>query len=363
MALYFVLITVMLLALLPLLMTLNNLRLFQPLPHISERDAITTEKPEQPMVSVLIPARDEEKSIAACLESILQCTSVPIEVIVWDDNSTDNTGAICEAISQQDARVRVASGSELPEGWNGKQHGCWQLANLASAKWLLFLDADVRLTSDAINRMVAYVENSDVDLLSGFPKQQTGTLFERMLIPLMHFILLGYLPLARMRASNGPEFAAGCGQLFLARRDSYFRADGHRAIASSRHDGVKLPRSFRKHGLKTDLFDATDMAACRMYTNAKQVIRGLLKNAVEGIASPKTIVPFTILLGGAAVLPMLLLIYCLIQRQSILPIVLACTATAISYAPRVLNALRFQQSWLGWSCIRSLSPFSWHSNG
>ncbi|MCC6509874.1 MAG: glycosyltransferase family 2 protein, partial [Pirellulaceae bacterium] len=262
------------------------------------RQASVLSVPTAPLVSVLIPARDEEASIGECLTSILACSWSNLEVIVMDDGSSDRTAAICESMAQSDSRVKLMTGRELPMGWNGKQRACWLMALAAQGQWLLFLDADVRLTPDAIPRLIAQAEGEGIDLLSGFPKQVTGTWLEKLMIPLMHFILLGYLPLARMRDSTGAEFAAGCGQLFLARRTAYMTCEGHKSISSSRHDGVKLPRSFRKQRFITDIFDASDIATCRMYHNAQQVLRGLLKNASEGIGSPRTIIIFTILLGG-----------------------------------------------------------------
>ncbi len=143
------------------------------------------------------------------------------------------------------------------------------------------------------------------------------------------------------------EFAAGCGQLFFARRTAYMTCEGHKAISNSRHDGIKLPRAFRKQNMKTDVFDATDLASCRMYHSASQVIRGLLKNATEGIANPKTIWIFTILLAGAAILPLPSLIFGIVggwDKWILLELVIA---TVLSYVPRALSAARFQQSWLG----------------
>ena len=96
-----------------------------------------------------------------------------------------------------------------------------------------------------------------------------------------------------MRRSRHPAYGAGCGQLFLARREAYETAGGHAAIRATLHDGVKLPRAFRAAGLRTDLFDATDVASCRMYRNAGEVWRGLAKNATEGLAAPGKIVPAT----------------------------------------------------------------------
>ena len=328
-----------LLAALPAVMMSKNISLFRRLP----RNAVGLNA-----ISVLIPARDEENSIAECVQHVLACSTaaaMKLEVLVMDDGSTDRTREICEAIAQRDSRLRIDTATELPEGWNGKQHACWQLAQHASADRLLFIDADVRLTADAIPRMLAVMESGKIDLLSGFPRQVTVTFFERLLIPLMHFILLGYLPIARMRASTAPEYAAGCGQLFLARRDAYLECEGHRAIASSRHDGIKLPRAFRQHGFKTDIFDASDVATCRMYHSGGEVFRGLMKNATEGLGNPRTIVLFTILLAGGAVLPVLSLIVALAFGWHGRVLAELLVASGLSYTARWLPTRRFDQSW------------------
>jgi hypothetical protein len=339
MLLHFYALGLVLLAALPAVMVVKNLALFRRL---------TDKTIPSCKVSVLIPARDEEGSIAECVLQVLACptgTNLQMEVLVMDDSSTDRTREICDAIARLDDRLRVLSAAALPAGWNGKQHACWQLAQAALGDWLLFIDADVRLTCDAIPRMLAVAQAERLELLSGFPQQVTVTFFERLLIPLMHFILLGYLPLGRMRASTAPAFAAGCGQLFLVRRDAYMTCGGHRTIANSRHDGIKLPRAFRQHGLKTDIFDAQDVATCRMYHSAQEVFCGLMKNATEGIGSPRTIVPFTLLLAGGALLPLPSLIVALVYDWSYTLVSELLLATGLSYLARVLLAVRFQQSW------------------
>ncbi len=144
-------------------------------------------------------------------------------------------------------------------------------------------------------------------LPAAFLCQETGTLVEKLVIPLIHFVLLGFLPLARMRRSRHPAYAAGCGQFFLARRSAYEAAGGHTAIQGSLHDGITLPRAFRAAGFRTDLCDMTEIATCRMYQSARDVWLGLAKNATEGLASPGMIVPATAFLLGGQVLPFALL--------------------------------------------------------
>ncbi len=345
MLLHFYALGLILLALLPAVLMIRNLPVFYRLPVVEKKRG--KNKKTGPKVSILIPARNEEASIGECLSHALNSDWQQIEVLVMDDNSTDQTYSICEAKAKKDKRLKVKQATELPMGWNGKQRSCWQLALLAEGEWLLFIDADVRLSRDAVSRLVTHAQAASIDLLSGFPKQVTKTWSEKLFIPLMHFILLGYLPLERMRASTDPRFAAGCGQLFLARRTAYMTCEGHKSISNSRHDGLQLPKSFRKQRLTTDLFDASDIATCRMYDNVSSVVRGLLKNATEGIANPKTIGPFTILLAGAAVLPVLSLAIAAAMHASNLVLIELAGATALSFLPRVMATLQFRQSWFG----------------
>ena len=228
-------------------------------------------------------------------------------MVVLDDHSDDGTADVVRGLAARDPRVRLATGPPLPPGWCGKQHACALLGREARHSLLLFLDADVRLTPSGLSQMVAFQRSSNADLVSGIPFQETGTWLERLLIPLIHFILLGFLPLGKMRASRDPAFAAGCGQLFLARRAGYEQVGGHAAVRTSLHDGLTLPRAFRQAGLATDLCDATGVASCRMYRSAREVWFGLAKNATEGLASPRLIGPATLLLLGGQVLPLVLL--------------------------------------------------------
>jgi hypothetical protein len=332
------------LAAVPAVLFWINLRLYRPPP------APDTTCP-LPAVAVLIPARNEERSIQAAVESALASRGVQVEVLVLDDRSEDCTAKVVSDMEARDSRLRLLHGPPLPPGWCGKQHACAALAAEARSPLLAFLDADVRLAPDGLARMVAFLNASGADLVSGIPRQETGTLLERLVIPLIHFVLLGFLPLWRLRRRRHPAYAAGCGQLFLARRDAYERAGGHAAIRTSRHDGITLPRAFRRAGLKTDLCDATAVAACRMYRGAAELWGGLAKNATEGLGHPRMIAPATLLLLGGGVLPLALLL-----SAPWLPptaTALAVAATVLLYSPRLAGMRRFRQSPLG----AALHPF------
>ncbi len=300
---------------------------------------------EEPSVSLLIPARNEEGAIAAAVEAALASQGIDLEVIVLDDHSEDRTAEIVRAIAARDGRVRLESAPPLPAGWCGKQHACWVLAQLATKPLLLFQDADVRLAPDGVARLVACLHELDTDLLSGVPCQETGTFLEVLLIPLIHWVLLGFLPMDRMRASRHPAYAAGCGQLFLARRESYAKMGGHAVIRSSLHDGITLPRAFRSAGLHTDLCDATEVARCRMYRSAAEVWNGLTRNATEGLARPVLLPIVTLLFLFGQVLPLVLLATAGLWDWPV--IVLAGLATLLLYLPRWIGISRFRQPVLG----------------
>lgn len=296
-----------------------------------------------PPLSVLIPARNEAANIEVCIAAVLAAAEgVEVEVVALDDASEDATADIVRRLAAADPRVRLFDGVALPAGWNGKQHACQRLADNATHDTLLWIDADVRLEPASLQRLLAQQEATGADLLSGFPRQVTVTPLERLLLPLIHFVLLGFLSLRAMRASNRPGFAAGCGQLFLTRRDAYKRAGGHAAVRASRHDGVTLPRSYRTAGLKTDLFDATDAASCRMYHGAGEVWSGLAKNATEGVATPALLVPVTAALFFGHVLPPFVALAALVGGNPPAA-ALASIATLLAIVPRINAALRFKQ--------------------
>jgi len=358
------------LAAIPCGLFLVNLRVYRPLrfgvPPLGGLRSNSLTEPSKggtPNLSVLIPARNEAHNIRATLEAVLANRDCEFEVIVLDDHSTDHTASIVLEFARRDARVRLESAPLLPSGWCGKQHACHVLAALAHHPLLVFIDADVRLAPDALTRMTLFMQESGVHLASGVPHQELGTFSERLLIPQIHFILLGFLPIHFMRRTKIPALSAGCGQLFIARRDAYRQTGGHAIIRATLHDGVKLPRLFRQHGFKTDLFDATDIATCRMYRTNAETWRGLGKNATEGLAAPATIIPMTALLLGGQMLPFILLAW----AASLSPNALAATFLACGFAclPRLL-AVKFFRQPVGGALLHPLGVIAllgiqWHA--
>ena len=316
-----------------------------------------------PGVSVLIPARNEAAGIEAAIRAALTTTECEFEVVVMDDGSDDGTAGIVLRLAAEDARLRLEEAPALPAGWNGKQHACWALAGVARYPVLCFVDADVRLGAECVGRMCGLLERGGNGLVSGFPLQETGTWLEWMLLPLIHFVLLGFLPLGKMRAGTDPAFAAGCGQFMMVRKESYFACGGHSGIKLTMHDGLRLPRLFRAAGFRTDLADLTGLATCRMYKSAAEVWGGLAKNATEGLGDPARIGPVSVALLLGQVAPFLLVCWVLLgvlfirmfgmtvqlahPQMFSMTFALILGGVFLAWVPRWLGVWRFRQDWRG----------------
>jgi hypothetical protein len=292
------------------------------------------------LISVLIPARDEQHNIGAALDSVLSDAGDDVEVLVLDDDSADATATIVASRAARDPRVRLLRGAPLEPGAWGKPIACARLAEAARGSDLVFMDADVRLAPGALRQLRAERARSGAALLSGVPRQVTLGFAERLIVPLIHFVLLGFLPLVAMRRSMHPKFGVACGQLMIVTRDAYFAAGGHRAVASKVHDGMALARSLRRAGFRTELADFTGAARCRMYRSWPEVASGFAKNAHEGLGSPGGIVPWTVLLLGGQTAWLALTPLALGGAVPAAPVALAA---ALSLGARAAIALQFAQ--------------------
>ena len=269
------------------IMTRANLARLRPAPRAT---ALAT-----PLVSVCIPARDEAANLEACVRAVLASTGANLEVLVYDDQSVDDTPGILSRLCAADSRVRRVETSPLPEGWNGKQHACWRLAAAARGEWLIFTDADVRFAPTCVARATSLASRGGLGLVSAFPRQLVGTPGEAVIVPMIFFILLMYLPFGRMRTTLDPAASAACGQFLCVSREAYNASGGHAMFKDSMHDGVKMPRAVRRAGFRTDLFDGSDVLECRMYRGLSQSWRGFAKNAYEGLSSVALLVFLTVM--------------------------------------------------------------------
>jgi glycosyltransferase involved in cell wall biosynthesis len=329
-------------ALLALLLGVTNLARYRPPPEWRER----SEQVAGPLISVCVPARNEAANLEPCVRSILAQRGVLLEVLVYDDQSEDETPRILHRLTAEDSRVRRVPTAALPEGWNGKQWGCDRMGRAAQGEWLLFTDADVRFEPECLARTLAEAQRGGAACVSTIPRQETGSLAEALLVPLIHFVLLSYLPMGRMRATLDPATSAGCGQFLFVRRDAWRAVGGHGAFRGSMHDGIKLPRAMRRGGFRTDLFDGTEIVHCRMYHGVGAAWRGFSKNAYEGLGSPAILLLFAALHLVGHVWPWLFLAWAAFNGATPWQWGLAGAAIAAALLERTLLARRFRQPWL-----------------
>ncbi len=235
-------------------------------------------------VSVLVPARNEEEHIIACLSAVLAQRGVSdLEVLVLDDGSTDRTRELTESL--QDSRLRVISGAgEPPEGWLGKPYACQQLGDAASGEILVFLDADVVLSASGLAATVAAL--ADLDLVSPYPQQQAVSWLERLVQPLLQWTWLTFLPLRLAETSSHPLLAAANGQLIAVRRSAYDRAGGHAAVRGEVIEDVALLRAVKRSGGRGTVVDGTAVATCRMYDGPRTLADGYAKSLWSAFGSP-----------------------------------------------------------------------------
>jgi chlorobactene glucosyltransferase len=237
---------------------------------------------EAPLVSIMVPARNEAANIARCVRSLLAQDYPNFEVLVLDDNSTDATSAIVEMLTlpadDPRQRLQVLRGKELPEGWLGKNFACHQLYEAARGAFLLFTDADTVHNPNAVSSAVAALYLEDAQFLSVFPLQQTVSLAERLALPLMLAYVYGLLPTWLVKRSPNPAFSAASGQFVLFDRRAYEAIGGHAAVRNVVLEDVTLGRRIKQAGFKQLLPDGRDGVTCRMYRNTEEVWRGFSKN-------------------------------------------------------------------------------------
>lgn len=243
-------------------------------------------------VSVLVPARDEAERIAACVDSIDGAD----EVLVLDDGSRDATSALARAHG-----ARVIAGAPLPAGWLGKPHACAQLAAAASGEVLVFVDADVRLRPGAVRAAVHLLESSGLDLVAPHPRQETGTLSERLVQPLLQWSFLTTLPLRVAERSARPSLSAANGQFLVVRRAAYERAGGH--VPDAVLDDLALVRAIKRSGGRGIVVDGRSLATCRMYTSWAQLRDGYEKSLWAAFGGPAGSAAVIGALGLAYVVP------------------------------------------------------------
>ena len=231
-----------------------------------------------PFVSILIPARNEERCIKRCLQSLLEQDYPSFEVLVLDDGSTDGTRAILDEIAHSQPQMVILQGQVPPPGHLGKNWACTQLAEKAHGELLYFTDADTWHHPDALRALVTALLHEQADLLTGFPRQEMHSWGERLLVPFFSWSLLTFIPLWVGYRLQLPALASAVGQVMLFRRTAYDEIGGHASLRMSLVDDLALARRTKSASLRWRVAHASDLVSCRMYHSGREAVEGFTKN-------------------------------------------------------------------------------------
>lgn len=240
---------------------------------------------EKDLVSILVPARNEEKNIDKLLRSIVNQGYKNYEVIVLDDYSDDNTSALVNQFRKIDPKVKLIQGKELPRNMLGKNWACHQLAQAAKGKYLLFLDADVMINSGLIQSSLAYLKKEELALLSVFPDQLMETREEKLVVPLLNYLLLSMIPLILIRKSSFPSLSAANGQCMLFDAAIYKKHQFHLSVGNKITEDIASMKLAKSLGYKTQSLLGNGLIQCRMYKSYDEGLEGFSKNILSGFGN------------------------------------------------------------------------------
>lgn len=263
-----------------------------------------------PLVSLLIPARNEAGIIADSIRHLLAQDYPHYEIILLDDHSSDGTSELAQTEAKGDSCLRILSGAPLPDGWLGKNWACQQLGVAAQGEILIFTDADVRWQADALSRLMAAQEKHQAAMLTVWPTQITRTWSERLCVPLLALAIMAYLPELLVRFAPFSAFAAANGQCLAFQREAYRTIGRHDRVKANIVEDVALARGIKAAGYKLVMLDGGGAISCRMYENWAGVRAGFAKNILAGHGNqPLFLLVSTLFHWAVFVLPWLGLIF------------------------------------------------------
>jgi len=235
-----------------------------------------------PLISICIPARNEERNISACVEAILKQDYPNLEVIVLDDRSTDATLSILAGIASHDSRLHPVSGSNLPSGWAGKPHALHQASASARGEWLCFVDADTFLSPETLSSCYAKAVETKADMFTIMTFQILGSFWEKTVMPLvMTALSVGFSPL-KVNDPNTKDAIAN-GQFIFIKRSVYDAIGGHESVKDSIVEDKAISEQVKWNGYRLIVADGSKVARTRMYTSLPEMCEGWTKNIYLGL--------------------------------------------------------------------------------
>ncbi|MCL5985980.1 MAG: glycosyltransferase [Actinobacteria bacterium] len=303
---------------------------------------------KRPFVSVLVPARNEERNIARCINSLIAQDYGNFEIIVLNDNSTDRTEEILSELAKTDSRIRILKGRPLPHGWVGKNFACHQLYKAAKGEYLFYADADTWHHKSSLSNSIAAVLESKSDLITLLPTEIVESISERMIVPFMNFAVMCFFPLKKIYGSKNPLFSFSVGQYMLFRRSAYDAIGGHAAIPGEIVEDIVMGKRIKRFGFRQLLLDGKGMVYCRMYQSLKEVWRGFSKSLFAAFKFKLPPLIFVIVTVDALFFaPFFFLTYMLIKGNFMsLNLFLLIAQVLLIFTIKALMSYRFNYSYL-----------------
>jgi chlorobactene glucosyltransferase len=258
-----------------LAITITNLALLRRLPAATATIG--------PRVSIIVPARNEERAIERSARSLLAQHWEDLEVIVVNDRSTDATGAILEKLAAEDSRLKVVHGVEPGPGWLGKPWALQQGYEHSTGELLLFVDADIHYAPATAAALVSRLEVSGAAMVSALPRFEMRGFWENALMPMLAMTIFSFIPTFLSNRSLRPWLGIGGGPGNLVRRRAYEEAGTHMALKDAIVDDVGLARLIRQSGHRTEVALADHLVSLRMYHGFREVVDGFTKNAFSAM--------------------------------------------------------------------------------
>lgn len=227
-----------------------------------------------PMVSIMVPAKDEAEGIEACVRSLLEQDYPHFEVIVIDDRSTDGTAEIVERLARDNGRVRLVSVTELPAGWTGKTHALHVGRQHARGGWFLFVDADTRHHVSCVTSVMRHALQTRSDMVSLLPAMQCRSFWEHVIQPFAGTCLMILYPLPKANNPQCVDSGFANGQFILVSRAAFAEIGGHQAVRDKFVEDIHLGRNIRRAGLRLRVAFGADVSSVRMYSSLEGILRG-----------------------------------------------------------------------------------------
>jgi glycosyltransferase involved in cell wall biosynthesis len=230
------------------------------------------------LVSVVIPVRNEESTIGNLLDDLIHQSYPLLEILVANDDSTDATAAVVREKQKLDPRIQLIDAGLKKEDWLGKNHACFSGSRIAKGRYLLFLDADVRLGANAIASTLSYLQQKKLVFMSVFPKQLLPSKEVYKVVPLMNYILLSLLPLFLVRISRFASLSAANGQFMLFDHELYKALEPHKRYRSEKVEDIHIARYIKRNNYRIACLTGNDDISCKMYDTYNDALEGFSKN-------------------------------------------------------------------------------------